>query len=367
MKELLMSTINLSNILAELRSPAEMTKTAAECDAAKKADKKADKKEDQKEDKKEDKKEEMKKEAGAYPAQGLNKLAKDLAAVEHQTMIKEAQVFGSTMADAFASRLGEIQHVLDQSAPAEEFNKTAEEVAFDNQMEKVATELYQNMGQEEATVITDMVKTAADNGVQLSPEEAFSAIADEAIKLGEQTALEKVAAAEEIENLPAEDKNFIGHFTKEANDKGFKVSPVDVYQHFSKIAAARGAAYAEIENLSTADKSQLQGFLKTAQAKGAKIDVIDAYQYLAQSAMEKGAAASKRETEALVKTAAEQKSEFEAMEKLAADMESKGDKEGLAKLEKYAYDKGFEETLVKVSAYTSGVAYTQTNELLKHI
>ena len=364
-----MSTINLSNILSELRTPAEMTKTAAE--ACKKTPVRAPA---------------MEKTAAhiaatptataatatppttATPTGGLNKLASDLAAVEHQTMVKEAQVFGSTMADAFATRLGDIQTVLDQSAPVANngFNKTASmaKTAEDQYMEKVATDLYHNMDQNDANLINGMVKTAADRGQHLRPEEAFSVIADDAIAAGERVAMEKVAAAEVMDSLPNTDKALINEFTKVANANGANCNHIDAFQHMAKTAMERGEAACVIDTLPQSDRAAITGFTKTAQAQGHNIDQIDAFQHMAKTAMVQGMEAAKAEDNQMIKEAAERESEFAAMEKLASDMEARGDKEGVARLEKYAYDKGFEETLTKVAAHTSGIGYAQTDALL---
>ena len=361
-----MSTINLSNILDELRSPAEMVKTAA-VNVTKESPKKVETQRVAAQMTKTAAQAPKVAETPAAntPTGGLNKLASDLAAVEHQTMVKEAQVFGSTMADAFASRLGDIQNVLDNSATPTDsgFTKTAE----DQQMEKIATELYSNMDNDDVELVNTMVKTAADNGHNLRPEEAFSVLADEAILLGEKTAMEKIAAVDIMSQLPTSDKDAINLFTKTAQEKGYNMDRIDSFQHMAKTAMERGEAACIIDNLPMEDKAAITGFTKTAQAQGHNIDQIEAFQYMAKTAMAQGAQAAKNEDNTMTKEAAEQNAEFVAMEKIAADMEAKGDKVGLAKLEKYAYDKGFEETLTKVAAHTSGLGYAQTDMLLKSL
>ena len=363
-----MSTINLSNILDELRSPAEMVKTAA-VNVTKESPKKVETQRVAAQMTKTAAQAPKVAETPAAntPTGGLNKLASDLAAVEHQTMVKEAQVFGSTMADAFASRLGDIQNVLDNSGTNETtsagFTKTAE----DQHMEKIATELYCNMDNDDVELVNAMVKTAADNGHNIPPEEAFSVLADEAIALGEKTAMEKIAAADIIASLPKSDQDAITNFTKVANDNGANINVIDSFQHLAKTAMERGEAACIIDNLPVEDKAAITGFTKTAQAQGHNIDQIEAFQYMAKTAMAQGAQAAKNEDNTMTKEAAEQNAEFVAMEKIAADMEAKGDKVGLAKLEKYAYDKGFEETLTKVAAHTSGLGYAQTDMLLKSL
>jgi len=329
------STINLSNVLEKLTSP--MEKVAAEvkdvdavetpaADAGVEKKLEEPKKEEEKskesgelnkEDKETDyaKKPEMKKEASENPVSGLEKLAADLAEVEHRTMIKEASVFGSVMADSFANRLAEIQNIVDASEEPS-FDKTAAEHDY---MEKVATELYVNMSDDEAGLVNELVKTASAHGMQITPEEAFSALADEAIAMGEAQAMQKIATEEVMTKLAAE------------------------------------------------DHAQIEGFMKTAALMGQPCSKEEAFQYLAKAAMEQGALAAANEAATVEKTAAlhNSNSELEAMEKVAATMEANGDKEGVASLEKYAYEKGFEETLVKVAAHTSGIAYAQTELLMK--
>ena len=329
------STINLSSVLEKLTSPmekvaAEVKKVdavetpAAEVGEEKKVEepKKEEKKTKESEElKKEDKdtdyekKPEMKKEASETPVSGLEKLASDLAEVEHRTMIKEAGVFGSVMADSFANRLAEIQTVVDESEDTD-FDKTAAEFDY---MEKVATELYVNMNEEEAGLVNELIKTASDNGMEVSPEQAFSALADEAIAMGESAAFQKIATEQVMTKLASE------------------------------------------------DHAQIDGFMKTAALMGQPCTKEEAFQYMAKTAMENGASVAISEVAQVEKTAAVQETnnELEAMEKVAAEMEANGDKEGVASLEKYAYDKGFEETLVKVAAQTSGVAYAQTELLMK--
>lgn len=352
------STISLSDVLINLTSPMEKTaemkegKTDALEDKATDAgcetpaevkvegDKPVEKKKEKEEtevptsedkDSDEYKKGEMDKEASIKaaaasitktastttetPVSGLEKIAADLAEVEHRTMVKEASVFGSVMADSFANRLAEIQTVLDDSTTMDKtaMEKTSAEEVY---MEKVATELYHTMDREDAELVNTMVKTAADEGYQISPEQAFSALADEAIAMGEQAAFQKTAADEAM--------------TKLASD----------------------------------DHAKIDGFVKTAALMGEQMTKTEAFTYLAKTAMENGANIAREEAIIEKTAAASVDTELNAMEKVASEMAERGDTAGVAALEKHAYDKGFEETLVKVAAHTSGIGYTQTEALM---
>lgn len=348
------STINLSDVLSKLSSPMEkvaamsegktdeLESKAAEVGKEEPATGKA-KADESAKDSKEKSSEELEKEkkeaeleksaaikvsaakvAAGTPVSGLEKIAQDLAEVEHRTMIKEAQVFGSVMADSFAGRLAEIQNVINNS-DTPSYEKTAMEktAARDDYMTKVATELYVNMDQKDQVLVYELVKTAAENGMHISPEEAFSALADQSIIMGEQAAFEKIATAEVMTKL---------------------------------------AGY---------DHAKLDGFTKTAALMGETVSKEEAFHYLAKTAMAQGAAAAQKinpvEKRASVEKTAEEQSmeELNAMEKVAADLGAKGDKVGVAKLEKYAYEKGFEETLLKVASHTSGIGYEQTRNLME--
>jgi len=346
------STINLNDMLAELTSPMEKTAMMADgktddmesksADAGKeeKAEGKVEGSCDSKDSKeskelKEEKKEtDLEKEASitkaasvlsnASPVNGLNKIAQDLADQEHKTMVKEAQVFGSVMADSFANRLAEIQTVVDASEEPT-MDKTAEEHEYET-MEKVATELYVNMNEGDQGLVNELCKTAAAHGTPCTPEEAFSALADEAISMGEAAALEKVAAAEVEEVM-----------TKLGSD----------------------------------DHALLDGFMKTAALMGDPCTKVEAFQHMAKQAMEAGANYAINEGTQVEKVASEQvepatlDAELVAMEKVASEMEARGDVEGVAALEKHAYEKGFEETLVKVASHTGSIGYAQTAQLME--
>lgn len=349
------STINLGDVLDKLTSPMEKVANMSEGktdeleskDAEVGKEKKVEEKKDEKVKSKESKEiEEEKKEndlekeaaikaaaekvasvekvASETPVSGLEKIAQDLAEAEHRTMVKEAQVFGSVMADSFANRLAEIQDVVDSSDVAIEKTAMDKTAAHDEYMTKVATELYINMDEKDQVLVNELVKVASENGMNITQEEAFSELAQQAIAMGEHAALEKVATEEAMTKLA-------GH-----------------------------------------DHARLDGFVKTAALMGEEITKEDAYNYMAKTAMEAGAQAAietpveKVATENTVEKTAEERNaeELEAMEKVAADLEAKGDTEGVAKLEKYAYEKGFEETLVKVAAHTSSIGYVQTEALM---
>ena len=347
------NTINLSDVLNSLSTP--MEKTAAEVKNVdelenpeaevgkeekldeKKVDhvdgkdsellKEEDKKQEYpKEGEEENKGEKSEKTASVTPVTGLEKIAADLADVEHRTMVKEAQVFGSVMADSFATRLASVQTILDEAAPIEktasmekvgEFTKMASD---DEYMTKVATELYHNMDEQDAAMVGSLIKEAAAEGMDVDASDAFSALADEAIAAGEAYAMNKIASAEVMTIATDE------------------------------------------------EKAMLQGFVKTAAANGHEMTEFDAYNYLAGQAqanadIEKTAEVTPEPE--LEKTAEEVAliSELNTMEKVAAEMTANGDTEGAAKLEKYAYDKGFEDTLVKVATNTSNIGYAQTEML----
>ncbi len=346
------NTINLNDILSNLSSPMEKTAAEVKNVDAIEDDKSQVGEESALEEKKvenadakpseelkdEDKKQEYPKEgeeankgeksstvektAEVAPMSGLEKIAADLAEVEHRTMVKEASVFGSVMADSFAERLASIQNVLDESTEGEiektasmekvgEFTKMASD---DDYMTKVATELYHNMDGQDQEMVGDLIKEAAANGMDVNPADAFRALADEASAAGEAYAMNKIASAEVMAIATPE------------------------------------------------EQATIQGFVKTAATMGEEISEYDAYNYLATQAVEAGKAA------AIEKTASENVdtelvNELDAMEKVAADMSARGDVEGAEKLEKYAYDKGFEDTLIKVATNTSNIGYHQTEQL----
>ena len=297
-----MSTINLSNILSELRSPAEMHKTAADkscasSDTSSKDEPKAEEKNNDNSDNSENKGSDSEEK----PSESLDKIASELAAMEHNTMIKEAQIFGSTMADSFATRMTEIQQVLDQE---DTMNKTA---SYDqNDMEKIAADLYNNMDAESEQAVEGLVKVAAEEGINLSREEAFHVLAQDAVENGQNAAMEKVAA-DLYNNMDAESEQAVEGLVKVAAEEGINLSREEAFQTLAQEAAEAGqnaamekVASAEMyDTLDQAERASLQGFTKTAQAMGHDFDVLDSLTYLRNTELEKTAAKKEDDSTAL--------------------------------------------------------------------
>ena len=394
-----MSTINLSNILSELRSPAEMHKTAADkscasSDTSSKDEPKAEEKNNDNSDNSENKGSDSEEK----PSESLDKIASELAAMEHNTMIKEAQIFGSTMADSFATRMTEIQQVLDQE---DTMNKTA---SYDqNDMEKIAADLYNNMDAESEQAVEGLVKVAAEEGINLSREEAFQALAQEAAEAGQNAAMEKVASAEMYDTLDQAERASLQGFTKTAQAMGHDFDVLDSLTYLRNTELEKTAAKKEDDSTALGtglgagaglaggaggaaalagkeDTKRAGNALKTIlgrkQAQSAKDvqkyvlkDILKRNALKGGGALAGGLALGAGAGHLIDKYAADNSldGELAEMEKMAADLTASGEMEKVAELENIAYELGFEDTLTKVASHVSGIGYEQTNNLLQNL
>jgi len=155
------------------------------------------------------------------PVDGLQKYAEDIADMEHNTMVKEAQVFGAVMADSFAGRLAEIQEAVGTQPADDGQTKVAsttdngeivykdlqgngytqsdlekaaalKEDAETQYMEKVAVDKFNTLTEEEVEEVKAFQKFASEKGENLEPFEAFCKLAEYAAQQGYEDTMVKV-------------------------------------------------------------------------------------------------------------------------------------------------------------------------------
>lgn len=85
---------------------------------------------------------EQKTAAAGTPVDALTKVAGEVLSLEQQTLLKEAQMYGTTMADAFLARLGEANTAAAKIAAAQPapVAPVAQKTASDDSFEKFAAE-----------------------------------------------------------------------------------------------------------------------------------------------------------------------------------------------------------------------------------
>lgn len=121
------------------------------------------------------------------PAGDLEKIAADVQAAETEALVKEAQFYGAAICDGFMARMSQYEEaagiVRDQDGD--------EAPAYDR--EKQASEIYNEIEPEAVEMAEGLIKEAADEGVELSGEEALEKVAEAVHAQGYNETMEKIA------------------------------------------------------------------------------------------------------------------------------------------------------------------------------
>lgn len=245
--------IKLNDILAELNDTHEKTAEDGSCPAGEKPKEDAKSKvvealkDSESKDKstsyEKKKEEEDNKEKTASPAQDLQKIANDIAQAEEEARTKEAQLYGAAVADGFLERISQYEKAASEigqptSLPISSlFQKEAssEQMYHDDEgnlytesqvraaMDEVNQEKYasnQNdvyVAPEAIKAAEGYIKEAADQGFQLSEQEAFEKVAEEAALIGYNQMMEKAAEVAQEEG----NHEFMEKAAEEAYQSGF--------------------------------------------------------------------------------------------------------------------------------------------------
>jgi uncharacterized protein YihD (DUF1040 family) len=121
----------------------------------------------------------------ATPAGDLEKIAEQVQAAETDAMIKEAHFFGTAVCDGFMARMSQYQE-----AAGVVQNDEPQHTEYGSRHEKVAQEVFGNIEQDAIDMADEMIKEAAEQGVELTGEEALEKIAQEAHTSGANELLE---------------------------------------------------------------------------------------------------------------------------------------------------------------------------------
>lgn len=91
------------------------------------------------------------KKASTTPIGDLTKLANDTALAEHESLVKEAQLYGAAVADGFMARLSQYNEAAEKTAAAAVVPRNLEKQAADlgfattmSQMDKLASAAYES-------------------------------------------------------------------------------------------------------------------------------------------------------------------------------------------------------------------------------
>jgi hypothetical protein len=232
------------------------------------------------------------------PVADLEKMASDLSNAEEEALVKEAQIYGAAVCDGFMARLAVYEQAAQNIEPSSDDSFTQ-----NDREEKVAS-VYADIEPEAVEMAEDLIKEAADAGYELSEEEAFEKVAEEAYNKGYN---DVVAVAEQFE---------------EAYGQG--------YEETIKIAQEVEAAYD-------------QGYEETIKLAA---DAEEAYDQGYEDVMAHG-------QEVLRDLGFE-----ETLEKAAEMLQEAGEEEVLGALVKTAFDQGYEDAMEKIaeSAFAQGMS-----------
>jgi len=177
-----------------------------------------------------------KEEKVASPTSDLQKIANDVLAAEEEALIKEAQLYGASVADGFMNRISLYEKVAEDlhpqgnsnsSIPLSSLNKHAEQLYHDDegntftesQVKEAQEELYReeklassggyspreqfspgyvnnrnfDVEPEAIKIAEEIIEEASANGYHMSGEEALEKVAQQAFEAGYNDTMEKAA------------------------------------------------------------------------------------------------------------------------------------------------------------------------------